>query len=355
MSSNTAPARREIPISRWIRDGGPQEASGAFCGWLDRATGRLSPPYPEITGYVLGSLAQGPLDPTDRDPAEMARAAAAVRWLAERAASRDFAARPGAGTAVYPFDVAMIAHGLIRFGRAFDDPHAIDVGLAHAELLVDVARRHGSIPAVVPGTASTALPEAWSTRGRPHLLKVAQALLSAHELGLPGALDTARRLVLDALSTPDPLETCPGSDVISLHALCYAAEGLWVWGVATDDTAALSRSREITRWVWRHRDARGAFPGFVHRRHGVVGVPWQSDVQAQAVRLAELHDLRDLDIESATARLLDGTWRAGRHAAVHYRPGTAERHLNTWASLFAAQALELRSSASPDLEWSELV
>src|SRR5205823_5511352 len=58
------PASTELPAAQvslvapscaslcdWLFSGALAHASGAIAGWRDRATGRLSDEYPEITGY----------------------------------------------------------------------------------------------------------------------------------------------------------------------------------------------------------------------------------------------------------------------------------------------------------------
>ncbi|MEI5100653.1 hypothetical protein RB200_21670 [Streptomyces sp. PmtG] len=356
--SHAASARAADDLSRWLASGSAQRPSGAFCGWRDEETGELSAPYPEITGYILTFLAG--LGPTAAD-----RADAAADWLAARAASGDFSARPEKTEgAVYTFDVAMIAHGLLRLGQVSAAPRLVDAGLAHAAVLVRAAAEHGALPTVLPGTAPGPLPAAWSTRGRVHLLKTVQALLAAADQGLPGAEDLAASLVAETHTWQEPHAfpppTQPGSTLISLHALCYAAEGLWMWSGRTGDARALDRSRALTAWVWRQRLPTGGFPGFVDQARDAAAPTAsdarQSDVFAQALRLALLHRLPDVDT-AAQAALLSADLRhvSDGQAALPYRPGAPERHLNTWASMFAAQALRLAAHPHPSMHWQELV
>ncbi|MFI6527674.1 hypothetical protein [Streptomyces uncialis] len=349
-------ARAADALSRWLASGATQAPSGAFCGWRDEETGELSAPYPEITGYILTFL-------TGAGPTAAARATDAANWLAARAEAGDFSARPEKTRgAVYTFDIAMIAHGLLRLGQATATPRLVDAGLTYADALVRAAAVHGPLPTVVSGTEPGPLPAAWSTRGRVHLLKTVQALLAAADQGLPGAMRLATSLTDEAHTWQEPHAfpppTQPGSTLVSLHALCYAAEGLWMWADRTGDTRALDRSRALTAWVWRQRLPAGGFPGFVDLAQGAptpVGER-QSDVVAQALRLALLHRLPDADT-AAEATLLSVDLRqvADGQAAIPYRPGAPERHLNTWASMFAAQALRLAADPHPSMNWQEFV
>ncbi|MDQ0790763.1 hypothetical protein QFZ64_006260 [Streptomyces sp. B3I8] len=345
-------------ISRWICRGGTQSSSGAYCGWRRLGSGELSPPYPEITGYTLGFLSSlWPLDDADT-----ARAAAGCAWLVSRSEAGDLSARPEkTGRAVYTFDVAMTAHGLIRHGLAAGDDRAVAAGLRNAEALVAAERRHGELPCVVPGTADVPLGESWSVQGHAHLLKCVQALLSAASSGLKPAADLAERMVHDAIDQQgDPLDAltggCRSGDQISLHALCYAAEGLWVWGTHSEDPASLDLSRRATEWVWRQRLAGGGFPGFVPLQGRAADRPVpQSDVLAQALRLVALHRLPAPGLEEAVTTLLKSVHQSGDTAAVCYRPQAGELHLNCWASLFAVQALRLHTDSRYWLPWFALV
>ncbi|KOG58323.1 hypothetical protein [Streptomyces varsoviensis] len=353
-----APLDTAEALSRWVRQGGTQSPSGAYCGWRNRDSEELSPPYPEITGYTLGFLSWlWPLDDADA-----ARAAAGCAWLASRSEAKDFSARPEkTGRAVYTFDLAMAAHGLIRYGLAADDDRAVSAGLRNAEALVAAEQSHGSLPCVVPGTADGPLEESWSTQGHAHLLKCVQALLSAASLGLEPAAALAERLIKDTLDRQENvlgavLDGCRSGSRTSLHALCYAAEGLWVWGAHHADPAATDLSRHITEWVWRHRLPEGGFPGFVPVRGRTTTRPVrQSDVLAQALRLAALHRLPAPGLERTVTVLLESVHRQGDTAAVCYWPQADEPHLNCWASLFAVQALRLHADGRHTLRWFELV
>ncbi|RJQ71554.1 hypothetical protein D5S17_27515 [Pseudonocardiaceae bacterium YIM PH 21723] len=318
-------------LTTWLARGRTQTADGAFCGWLEPATGTLSAPYPEITGYAVNLLSGQPA------------ARGAAQWLAKRPG---FAARPErTGPAVYAFDLAMIAHGLLRHGE-------IEAGLRYAGHLVTLYDRHGDLPAVEPGSATAALPVTWSTGGRAHLLKCVQALLGAADHGMEPALDVAAKLVQQGLGqlaegADPPLRTEPDASNVSLHALCYAAEGLWIWGTRIGDTNALHGSRVITEWVWRHRLPAGGFPG--HLRAGSP-TQRQGDVHAQAIRLAALHGLPAAEIAEQRAALAAGLWRAGDEAAVYYWPDADRLNLNSWATMFAAQCTD------PDtITWDTLV
>jgi hypothetical protein len=339
-------------ILAWIASGGPQHVDGSYAGWEDLRTGRLSPSYPEITGYVLGFLVAAG-GGVDQEPAR-----AAASWLAERVLGGDLRARPErTGTAVYTFDVAMAAHGLLRHGTDVGSDRAIEAGLACAGHLVDQVRARGKLTALDPATVTLPVTATWSTTGTVHLLKCVQALLTAHLTGHPQALAAAERLLEAEVRGWDgvfPPRTCPSRDTRSMHALCYAAEGLWVWGTFADDERALGLSRRLTLWLWERRAEDGGLPSFVTGKGADVRRWRQEDVTAQVLRLVQLHPGLGIDVTDGLHRLAADAWVRGPHAGMLYQPDSPDQHANCWASMFGYQALRLAEPGST-LSWSELV
>ncbi|MFB8235458.1 hypothetical protein ACFC58_02805 [Kitasatospora purpeofusca] len=341
-------------LTDWLRRGGTRAENGAYCGWRT-AEGELSYHYPEITGYILTFFAYNAADEDD-----LGRARSAADWLIDRFDRGDLSGRPdrGDGT-VFPFDLGMITHGLLTFGARTGDERILAAGRRAARLLLDT-RTDGVLPTLLTPEGAPAPRPAWSTTGRAHLLKVLQALLSAAEHGVEGAAGAAEQLVREADATgarpgSAPLATCPESDLISLHASCYAAEGLWMWGTARGDAAALDRARTITAWVWEQQLADGGFTTYAHLTGGPAGDHRQSDVLAQAVRLAVLLDLAPSRLADAAQALVESTERHEDGASTLYWPAAPERHRNCWSSLFALQALRLHGDRGASLDWRELV
>ncbi|MGI5152960.1 hypothetical protein ACQEVC_42365 [Plantactinospora sp. CA-294935] len=283
----------------------------------------------------------------------------ASRWLTSILADGRIDCRPDKPTStVYLFDLGMIAQGLLRYGTYREDAELIESGLKLVRTIRQ-ALPHGGEP-LAPIIGAHRLPPTWSTAGTAHLLKLLLPLLTAARLGDEASLPAAHRLITAAGTpfapdrTPEVI-TCPGADVVSLHAACYAAEGLWAFGAGAEDTESAVLARRITRWVWGHQLAGGGFPGFVSRDGRPAGGP-QSDVLAQAIRLAHLTQAqvdgldRAVDALTASAAAVDG-----EGIAIVYSPGSAARHLNTWASMFAAQALDLHEIAGHRIDWPDFV
>ncbi|MGW5375723.1 hypothetical protein ACWESM_09800 [Nocardia sp. NPDC003999] len=342
-------------LHEWIAGGHTQDPGGAYCGWASGADGTLSEPYPEITGYFLTYWSWA-LDQFDAQTTDNHRRAA--DWLAERFSRGDYAGRPRRdGATVYYFDVAMAAHGLLQWGAANDSARHIDVGL-DAVALIESAWQGRAPHCVDEEAADVATRSKWSLSGTTHLWKVVQALLSAEVHGRASAGDLADRIIVgafEALGASDavPIRTSPGGP-ISMHAVCYGAEGLWVWGKRRGDSRAIDASRSLTEWLTNRSDTDGSVPGFVDPSDTGERTLCQGDVLAQVSRLNRLHGIDN----GRAVPLLEELERTVRNdetgAWMPYMPGLEHEDKNTWATMFAAQALAFgEAGAAP--RWDQLV
>jgi len=324
-------------LRAWLTSGAAQGPTGAFAAWVDVGARRRAYAYPEITGYALTWLA-GLETLTARERAAGERAA---RWLAARVEAGRLAARDGwDGDAVYVFDLGMIATGLLAFGRRVGEQAYAAAGARLAALVA------GRLAGPAIAAASGSRRRGWSVDGVAHLAKLVQPLLLA-EVGL----DAAARVVeaVARLQAADGRFDV-GDACVLLHPHLYAAEGLWAWGTATGDAAALERAAAAVEWAWRLQLPSGGLP-----RSDERDAPEQSELTAQAVRLALALGV-GVQAAAAAARRLCATARPhGGALALPYQPGAPAVHLNTWATLFGAQALALAAPGARALAWHELV
>lgn len=340
-------------LRAWISSGACQSPSGAFAAWFDLAAGRRSYEYPEISGYALTYLAsQASL--SDQESVAGHRAA---EWLVARVRGGNLAARDDwDNSAVYLFDLGMIASGLLSFGRRTRVDRFIETGRDLVSFL-DGEIASGSAISPVSARGRRSGREMWSTRGVAHLAKLVQAFLLNEGVGsraqgerLTGLIDTVKRLqYADGRMRTDCDET-----TTMLHPHLYAAEGLWIWGSAWGEDDSLEHARAAVEWVWRHQLEHGGLPRSVTSgRRGDVAE--QSDVTAQAVRLALALGLRSEAVDRAIARIIEFTREHEGTLGIVYQPASPNSHLNTWATLFAAQAMAMVVPGAPVISWREIV
>lgn len=339
-------------LRRWIASGGCQSPTGAFYAWVDADTGEPAFEYPEITGYALTFLA-GRDEPT---AGEIRAGEGAADWLLARFEDGDLSARAAwDGHAVYNFDLAMIATGLIGFGLRVGSDAYLERGLSLVRDFGEQIRARGTLGSIPPGSGPSAR-SAWSTEGFAHLVKVVQSLVVGADAGEPGVVDCARAIVeqQQAIQRPNGrMITHPRDEETMLHPHLYAVEGLWAWGTAQSDGDALDRARRGVEWAFAHQLESGGLPRYVTSVSGERG-PEQLDLTAQAVRMARALEV-PVDTDAAISRMAECALTDERGTALVYQPHAPARHRNTWVSLFAAQAAELATPGAAPMHFRELV
>lgn len=341
-------------LRAWVSSGACQSESGAFAAWFDLANGCRSYDYPEITGYALTYLSGR----TSISEGERLAGHRAAEWLHERVRKGNLAARDGwDNDAVYLFDLGMMAAGLLSFGRRTEVERYLDTGRLLVGFLRDGTRSTRSIsPVSRRGPRSERA--GWSSRGVPHLAKLVQALLLADAL----ADGTDRRVAARLIETVKRLQAADGrmrtdedETTTMLHPHLYAAEGLWIWGRAADDDDALERAMMALEWAFEHQLERGGLPRFAAGGTRRGAACEQSDVTAQAVRLALVLGLRSSAVDRALTRLIEVARGDERGLGIVYQPDSPDIHLSTWATLFAAQALAMAVPGATPVAWEALV
>jgi hypothetical protein len=255
--------------------------------------------------------------------------------------------------AVYTFDLGMIAAGLMSFGRRLGEARFHAEGEALAGRLGAMFLEHEEPPAIDPPGPPSGRELTWSNDPRPHLSKCVQAMLLAEQW------DAAKRLIDHAAGFQHPsgyFMTQPREDLVMLHPHLYTVEAMWMWGTAREDESALARARAATEWAWQHQLPDGGLPRLVNLYGGQEPTPEQLDVTSQAVRAALLLDAEVDGVDRAVDRLCATAVNVDEAAALPYQPQSQQTHLNTWVTMFGAQALQLAAQGEDrSLQWHELV
>lgn len=279
-------------------------------------------PYPEAAGLWLSLMAREP----GVAPQQLDRVA---HWLKD-CEQRDRLGRDGRS---YLFDRGMVLAGRLAWAQrreaSIDDERPLVRGL--------LAELHARRPLHPP-----APDDRWSTRFGPHLLKLALPLATWSELG--GSPDVGSALVslfgeIRPCLDDGRVITAGRRDPTYLHAHCYAAEGLWRLSTTIVAPALATEVRamadQAADWLARVQRADGGLPPWHDGERGWGPAP--SDVAAQAVRLwCGLDRQRHREsIDRALAFLARQTAPEG---GLRYHERSAD--VNTWATIFAVQALD---------------
>jgi len=352
-SPEAAPSRQHgkagSPLS-WLLDGPAQLSAGphagAVAGRVD-LSGNAAYVYPEIAGYYLQWLAWRAR--TGVDPATLAVRASGVQrwlhvWLADRQPPRtrihfDHAA-DWRNRAVFCFDLAMVLRGLAgasRAGLIRDDLELVEKVNRNLELLIGPDGEFDACFLVDPGVH---VAQRWSTCRGAFLAKAAAGVIAAAR-AFPGAIPA--RVEHAALATfaasVDALLVAPHREA---HPLLYAFEGVFSLPGHPRLRAVLPDLASRFNLLLASADTDGRLPETLTSRAEQRG-PARVDVTAQALRagcLLEAHcgaDTIDPDALVCLQRLLEGEVRPS--GAVPFALGTPPTYWNTWAAMFADQAL----------------
>jgi hypothetical protein len=309
----------------WLESADVIRPDGAVMSWVNPAKPGYA--YPEIAGYMLTWLAQA----GDRTASTRERICA--RLL------QDLSPRGGVGRdgIDYVFDSAMVLNGLLAHldaGGSLPDPQMAD--RLFDFIVGNLAGQSGL------GGMPTATDGHWSLSYGCHLLKCAIAI-SAYADRRSGRRADALvdRLLGDVLAMRDGgrFRVNAGSPITYTHAHCYAVEGMLVLQ-ARGRSGLGAPIAEAADWLADVQLADGGVPS-AHDSGGQLG-PAHADCTAQAVRIWACVD--PLRYSRAIERALDFLAGLCVDGGYRYRPGSDD--INTWATLFAAQATEWASNGA---------
>jgi len=302
----------------WLTDGKVIRPDGAVMSWVNPTHPGYA--YPEIAGYMLSYLAQH------------GRAAAELRNRVARHLTGDIkpSGAVGRNGTEYVFDSAMVLAGLVAHVRAGGLlPEADMLDRLH-EFITSRLRRRAGIAGEAEAPATH-----WSASYGCHLLKAVISLTAYGEVGRTGSARRLAEVLLD-----DLLPLFDGarfhvnglSDATYTHAHCYAIEGL----LTLDGRGRRGLRQYIERgaeWLADVQTADGGVPsGYAAARLA----PAHADCTAQAVRIWTCVDPERFATSiSRGATFLNGLTLDG---GIRYRPGSDD--INTWATIFGAQALD---------------
>lgn len=320
-------------LREWLLAGPAQLRDGAEIGGVAgtlNSAGQADYVYGEITGYYLHWLAGSHLPD---DPRRAANACAALAWC-----ERHYGAGNPVPTRIaltplphdwrndteFCFDLAMLVGGLSAAARAglIEPPRDLLEILLHR--LLAFATEGRLLP--VASSSAPGLPDRWSTRAGPFLVKAAARILSAAAwVPLPAPLEAACRGHLRAFpphavdATADPL-----------HPTLYFLEG--TLALAPEHAQG---AREILQRLLVLADADGSLPESLD-----TPTVRRSDIIAQALRLGLILESPAASaapqLDALAAALVQ---RVRADGSISFQPDSEREQINVWCAMFAEQAL----------------
>jgi hypothetical protein len=299
----------------WLESTELTDSSGHVLSWW--STKKPGYAYPEVSGLLLTLLAH-----TGAGPARQRALRTALRQV------------PGGRSGIgrfgmdYTFDLAMVVRGLLRTR----DPDESEIGMCKALLERTLQRLPGDQPQ--PLRRDTR----WSLSFGAHQAKVAGAALECRRYealreNADGVLLQLREDTLRLQDDDGRFRIHAESGQTYLHSHCYAVEGLLMMADAgiTGHTTTIASA---ANWLARVQAKDGGVQAWYDGR--VATGPSRTDATAQMLRIFRLVDAGRFTAEiSASAEFLRRHTVPGR--GVRYEPGSGD--VNTWATIFAVQAL----------------
>lgn len=289
--------------------------------------------YPEIAGYLLCFFTQEGTDCSLQHQI--------ARRLCDDLARSGAVGRDGL---FYLFDSAMALTGLLAHGGRCGLEAREKRVIQHAfeVLTARILERN----AVWSNNGPSSLERRWSMEFGPHLLKLSLALHGAKEhLGRSEGSTVFRRLLEDLLPrfADGRFRAFGDTSDCNLHAHCYALDGLLVsdlaGGIGGDMRHHLFAGAD---WLAKVQNEFGGLPEWHDGRIGWG--PLRADVAAQALRLwifldrSRYRDQIDRSLKFLR-RLQDSS------GGLRFTPESSD--VNTWATIFAAQAVGCLQELKP--------
>ncbi|GEM_PF-325472 len=372
--SSASPSPLAMAV-KWLMNSGIQslsrnaKCSGGVAGWYELDTKIRPFLYSEISGYFIsGMLFSQRLFPTLR---LAPRAHRAARWLLRNAMTLEGAVRTRKylasyhtspllsfeGGRGYVFDSAVVAYGFQQLYKTSKRPEYAEAARRTLDFLLKrCLRPDGTFGGVYDVRRGKLFPDGdkWSQQGGAFHAKLALPLIDAYRLGWGECYRKAATRLLDRLRrfqrTDGRIVTDTKDGSTFSHPLCYALEGFLYAGHHLGRRDYLTTAQRGFDWLAKGVTPDGAVPTIF--RHGNFQVYGRSDVLAQFLRAGSLlHSLdprrgpdRPVLLETVRRALESFQYQVGGAQQGGFVYGTApdglsRMHLNTWATLFAVQAL----------------
>ena len=263
------------------------EHDGGVLGYVDAVCDRWFV-YPEIVGYYLTGLAFMAAEDPGLHTQTVERARRALGWLARRSSwtTRDYVHRSNGAdwrnSAMFTFDLGMLLAGVGHWTQ--DESTATEARLLEARVVAElkqiptVQRLLGPLRPTVD-IGHSPLPQRWSTRPGPHLVKVAAIILRSDNLHRSELSDAAARSVQHWKHF-----VAANNGAMQVHPVLYFVEGLIFAAISNSRSAITTHAHDVLFRILSDQTEEGDLPEQINPRGGLS----RADITAQALRICSI-------------------------------------------------------------------
>lgn len=352
----------------WFLDSGVQnkkhtldsegnDLGGSFNAWYDLEKEQFSYAYSEITGYALTTFLY--LYEVTSDNVFLERAIIIGDWLLKNQNSNGAFLTayyhvkkngPVKPEEFHSFDIGMIANGLANLYRNSKDENYLVAAKKAADWLIYFQDKNGSIAAQV-GKIDGLIKDnnkTWSTQAGPYHAKLAIGFLNIYDLTTEEKYKEAAEKLCNYALTKQKEDgqflTYGDLNGTNLHPHAYSAEGLYVAGMFLSNKKYLAAAHKATEWSLLYTKD-GITPR--HKHEEVFNYNERVDILSQISRLAILLEISDKKIVEILSVIKKYQYFGQNKSQVggflfgKMSNGVEAKHVNSWVSMFALQALIL--------------
>lgn len=352
---------------QWMLDSGIQSPEGGFFVWYDLINNSHSFLYSEITGYGITALLF--LRKLYSNDIFLERAIKAAEWIEKSALhpcggvkARLYQDDAGAdrmysfhGENLFTFDSGMVLYALVCLYKTTGTKQYLDMALKISSFVLEMQNSDGSLNPIYQAKTNSKITnnDKWSNQPGSFLAKVSLGLIELFKVtGREEYKKAAVKLCEFALTKQDPsgrFITDESLKTTHLHPHCYTAEGLWYAGTLLTESNFTEAANRAVSWVIRHAGNMG-INELYEPKSGSFNDFQRSDVLAQALRLGNIFCPNQGGVKLLKDALLEYQY---------INPGSAQnggffyskknRHVNSWCTMFALQAIALQRNYGPEL------
>lgn len=343
-----------MTIKNWLINSGIQSPEGGFYAWIDLDAQAPAFLYSEITGYAITTLLF--LNRLSADPVLIQRAQKASGWLLQKALHPcgGFKARAYQDDInadqlysfnqenIFSFDTAMALYGLVNLYKQTKQEKLLAVCQKCADFLIDkMQNSDGSFNSIYSAKTNANINpgDKWSSQSGSFHAKIALGLVDLFEItNKVEYKNSAIKICEFALTKQDAsgrFITDNLTQTTHLHPHSYTAEGLIYAGAAFKAQKFIDYAQKAINWMFKHVDKNGLNDIYDPKTTKFSHFQ-RSDILAQALRLGLIFNQNKTNL--LKARLESYQLSEG------FLYNLQERHLNSWCSMFALQALALEQN-----------